>query len=150
MPALVLAMVGCMLDGLINGFFTAVVGISSFVTTLGMLLGLSGFTLIISDAQPVATPGTSVTEELTTFAKVFGGGTYSELLWALGIVIVLQLVLTYTRWGVYTIAVGGNRHSAAEAGVKVRLVIIRNFVLCAVCAGIVGVLEPSRRSECGH
>ena len=62
---------------------------------------------------------------------MFGGGTYSELIWALAIVVVLQLVLTFTRWGIYTVAVGGNRHGAAEAGIRVRLIIIRNFVLCA-------------------
>jgi simple sugar transport system permease protein len=147
MPSLALAMVGCMVVGVINGFFTAVIGINSFVTTLGMLLALSGFTLIISDAEPVATPGTSVTEGLTTFANVFGGGTYSELIWALVIVGVLQLVLSFTRWGIYTVAVGGNRHGAAEAGIKVRLVIIRNFILCSLCAGIVGVLEAVRTTS---
>jgi simple sugar transport system permease protein len=147
MPALALAMVGAMVVGVINGFFTAVIGINSFVTTLGMLLALSGFTLIISDAEPVATPGTTVTEGLNTFAKVFGGGTYSELIWALVVVGVLQVVLTFTRWGVYTVAVGGNRHGAAEAGIKVRLVIIRNFILCSLCAGIVGVLEAVRTTS---
>jgi simple sugar transport system permease protein len=146
-PALLVAMLACMLVGLINGIFTAVVGINSFITTLGMLLALEGFTLIISDAQPVAMPGTSVTEELSTFARVFGGGVYSELLWALGIVIVLQLVLSYTRWGIYTVAVGGNRHGAAEAGIKVRLVIIRNFIMCSMCAGLVGVLEAVRTTS---
>jgi simple sugar transport system permease protein len=147
LPSLGLAMLGAMLVGVINGFFTAVVGINSFVTTLGMLLALSGFTLIISEAQPVATPGTSVTGELTTFAKVFGGGIYSELIWALAVVAVLQIVLTFSRWGVYTVAVGGNRHGAAEAGIKVRLVIIRNFILCSACAGLVGVLEAVRTTS---
>jgi simple sugar transport system permease protein len=146
-PSLLLAMLGAMLVGLINGIFTAVVGISSFVATLGMLLALEGFTLIISNAEPVATPGTSNIEGLSTFARVFGGGTYSELLWALGVVIVLQLVLSFTRWGIYTVAVGGNRHGAAEAGIRVRLVIIRNFVLCASCAALVGVLEAVRTTS---
>jgi simple sugar transport system permease protein len=147
MPSLIVAMVACMVVGLINGFFTAVIGINSFITTLGMLLGLQGFTLIISDAQPVPTPGTSVIEEMSTFAKVFGGGTYSELIWALAVVIVLQLVLSYTRWGIYTVAVGGDRLAASEAGIRVRLVIIRNFILCATCAGIVGVLEAVRTTS---
>src|SRR4029077_5996924 len=118
--------------------------ISSFVTTLGMLLALEGFTLIISDAQPVATPGTSNIESLSPFARVFGGGTYSELIWALAIVIVLQLVLTFTRWGLYTVAVGSNKLGAAEAGVKVRLVTIRTFILCATAGGLVGILEAVR------
>jgi simple sugar transport system permease protein len=144
--ALALAMVACMVVGLINGFFTAVVGINSFIATLGMLLALTGFTLIISNAQPVDTPGTDVAEQ-TTFAGIFGAGTYSQLIWALVIVIVLQVVLSFTRWGIYTVSVGGNRHGAAEAGIKVRLVIIRNFILCSSCAAIVGVLESVRTSS---
>jgi simple sugar transport system permease protein len=135
-----------MVIGLINGLFTAVVGINSFITTLGMLFAIEGLTLIISHAQPVDTPGTDVAK-LTTFAKIFGGGTYSELIWALAIIVVLQIVLTLTRWGVYTVAVGGNRLGAAEAGVKVRLVIIRNFIMCATLAGLVGVLEAVRTSS---
>jgi simple sugar transport system permease protein len=146
-PALVLALVACMVVGLVNGIFTAVVGINSFITTLGMLLALEGFTLIISSAEPVATPGTSSTSGTSTFASVFGGGTYSELIWALVVVGVLQVVLTFTRWGIYSVAVGGNRRGAAEAGIRVRLVIIRNFVLCAACAGLVGVLEAVRTTS---
>ena len=146
-PALVLSLLACVVVGLINGAFTAVVGINSFITTLGMLLALEGFTLIISNAQPVATPGTSSIAGLSTFASVFGGGTYSELIWALVIVGVLQVVLTLTRWGIYTVAVGGNRRAAAEAGIRVRLVLIRNFVLCATCAGLVGVLEAVRTTS---
>jgi simple sugar transport system permease protein len=142
-PSLILAMLAIMVVGSINGFFVAVVGISSFVTTLGMLFVLDGITLIMSHAAPVSTPGTSVIT-VGTFAQIFGAGTYSELIWALVIVSVLQLVLSLSRWGIYTVAVGGNRLGAAEAGISVRLVIIRNFVLCATCAGLVGVLEAVR------
>jgi simple sugar transport system permease protein len=145
-PSLILALLACMVIGLINGFFTAVIGINSFITTLGMLLGLEGLTLIISHAQPVDTPGTDVATQ-TTFAKLFGAGTYSELIWALIIVVGLQAILSVTRWGIYSVAVGGNRHGAAEAGIRVRLVIIRNFVLCSTCAAIVGVLEAVRTSS---
>jgi simple sugar transport system permease protein len=81
------------------------------------------------------------------FARWFGAGTYSELIWALVTVACLHLVLTSTRWGMYTVAVGGNRHGAAEAGIKVRSIVIRNFVLCAFLAGFVGVLEAVRASS---
>jgi simple sugar transport system permease protein len=167
-PSVIVALLACMLVGTINGFFTAVVGISSFVVTLGMLFALEGLTLIISHAQPVQTPGarvTTTTENVThvvngahitlpeqvnhisTFAKIFGGGTYSELIWALVIVGVLQLALTFTRWGVYTVAVGGNKLGAKEAGVRVQLVMIRNFILCATAGGLVGILEAVRATS---
>ena len=154
--------------GVINGVITEVFGVSSFITTLGMLLGLGGLTLIISHAASVAMPGaevTSTTKEVThvvngqtitlqeqvnhvgTFARIFGAGTYSELIWALLFVAFVHVLLTRTRWGMYTIAIGGNKHGAAEAGVKVRIVVIRNFVLCSFFAGFVGILEAMRSSS---
>ena len=142
-PALILALVTAGVVGAVNGFFVAYVGISSFVATLGMLFVLDGITLVMSHATPVTEPGTSVTK-VGTFAQIFGGGTYSELIWALVIVGVLQLVLVLTRWGIYTVSVGGNRLGSAEAGISVRLVLIRNFVMCAALAGFVGILEAIR------
>src|SRR5438552_1523184 len=91
----------------------------------GSIIVVTVLTLIISHATPVTTPGTSAVGT-PTFAQIFGGGTYSELFWAIGIVLILQIVLSLTRWGIFTVAVGGNRHGAAEAGVRVRLVLIRN------------------------
>jgi simple sugar transport system permease protein len=167
-PCLLLALLASAVVGVINGVFTAVIGVSSFITTLGMLLGLAGLTLIISHAQPVAMPGAEVTthtvnvervvngqtvvlpekvNEIGTFAKIFGGGTYSQLIWALIIVVGVQVVLTRTRWGIYTIAVGGNKLAAAEAGINVRMTVIRNFIMCSVFAGFVGILEAVRTSS---
>ena len=164
-PCLILALLCAAVVGVINGIFVEIIGVSSFITTLGMLLGLGGLTLIISDAQPVAMPGAEVTtrtvdvthivngekivlpekvNEVGTFAKIFGAGAYSELIWALVIILGTQVLLTMTRWGTYTIAVGGNRLGAREAGINVRLTVIRNFILCSVFAGLVGVLEATR------
>jgi simple sugar transport system permease protein len=150
--AIAISILACMLVGAVNGFFTAVVGINSFITTLGTLFTLSGFTLIISHAQQQTTPGaplsgTSSGTSFSTFASVFGAGTYSELIWAIVIVVILQVALTRTRWGMHTIAVGSNRLAASEAGVKVRWVVIRNFMVCSTCAGLVGILEAIRTSS---
>jgi simple sugar transport system permease protein len=142
-PAVILALLAAAAIGFVNGFFVAVVGIASFVATFGMLFTLDGVTLVITHAEQAGTKGTS-SLHLTTFARVFGQGIYSELIWALVIVVILQLVLTFTRWGLYTVAVGGNRLGAAEAGVRVKLVLIRNFIMCATCAGLVGILEAVR------
>jgi simple sugar transport system permease protein len=143
LPAMILSLIVAMLIGAFNGFMVAVLGVSSFVATLGSLFTFDGLTLIISHATPVTTPGTSAVST-PAFAQVFGGGTYSELFWAIGIVVVLQVVLSFTRWGIYTVAVGGNRLAASEAGVRTRVVLIRNFVMCAGIAGFVGILETVR------
>jgi simple sugar transport system permease protein len=141
--ALVIALMSAMVLGAANGIAISIIGISSFVATLGMLFVLDGITLVMSHATPVSTPGTNVTS-VNTFSQIFGAGTYSELFWAIGIVVVLQLILLFTRWGIYTVAVGGNRLGSAEAGINVRLNIIRNFVVAAALAGFVGILEAVR------
>jgi simple sugar transport system permease protein len=141
-PAVIVALLVCMVVGAVNGVFVSIVGLSSFVVTLGMLFTFEGLSLIISKGTPVATPGGQ--PPLHTFGKVFGGGTYSELIWAVGIVVILQIVLTFTRWGLYTVAIGSNKLGAAEAGVRVNLVMIRNFTLCALTGGLVGIFEAVR------
>ncbi|HWX97930.1 MAG TPA: ABC transporter permease [Solirubrobacteraceae bacterium] len=164
-PAVIVALLMCAAVGAVNGFFVAVIGINSFVATLAMLFTFEGLALIVSKGTPVATPGASLhtttqnvthivnghavtlpeqVNHISTFAKIFGGGTYSELIWALVIVGILQVVLTFTRWGLYTVAIGSNKLGAAEAGVRVKLVMIRNYVLCATLAGLVGIFEAVR------
>jgi len=145
-PSVIISLLVAMALGAFNGVMVAYVGIASFVATLGMLFVLDGVTLVISHSEQVTTPGTTIVG-VTSFAQVFGEGTYSELFWALGIVLVLQVLLSFTRWGVYTVAAGGNRLGAAEAGINVKLVLVRNFVLCAVLAGFVGILEAVRSSS---
>jgi simple sugar transport system permease protein len=164
-PSVILALLCCMAVGGINGVFTSVIGINSFVVTLGMLFAFEGLALVISHGEPVITPGSEITHSevnvthvvnghhivlkeavnhIGTFGKIFGAGTYSEFIWALAIVIVLQICLTFTRWGLYTVAIGSNKLGAAEAGVRVKAVVIRNFVLCALTAGLTGILEAVR------
>src|SRR5277367_6580790 len=126
----IVALLVCMAVGAFNGAFVAIAGVSSFVATLGMLFTFEGLSLILSHGTPVATPGAQITQtevqvhhvvngqnivlpekinHIGTFAKIFGGGVYSELIWAVAIVVVLQIVLTFTRWGLYTVAIGSNR-----------------------------------------
>jgi simple sugar transport system permease protein len=164
-PSVIVALLACMAVGAVNGFFVAVVGINSFVTTLAMLFTFEGLALIVSHGTPVATPGAALhtttvhvthvvnghtitlpeqVNHISTFAKIFGGGVYSQLIWAVAIVVILQIVLTFTRWGLYTVAIGSNKLGAAEAGVQVKLVMIRNYVLCALTAGLVGIFEAVR------
>ncbi|HUA76011.1 MAG TPA: ABC transporter permease [Solirubrobacteraceae bacterium] len=141
-PSVIVALLCCMAVGALNGFFVAVVGINSFVATLAMLFTFEGLALIVSHGTPVSTPGGQ--QPLDTFGKVFGGGTYAELIWAVAIIAILQVVLTFTRWGLYTVAIGSNKLGAAEAGVKVAAVTIRNFMLCSLTAGLAGIFDAVR------
>ena len=125
--------------GLLNGLITVWLRVPSFVTTLGTLFLLNGFTLTISNAFPVRTP-----EEGTRFAELLGHNIYAEMTWALLVVAAVQVGLSYTRWGLYTFSVGGNIVGASEAGVNVNLIKVSNFMLCSVLGGFAGILEAFR------
>ena len=57
---------------------------------------------------------TETVNHVGTFAKIFGAGTYSEFIWALVIVFLLQTTLTFTRWGLHTV------RSAPTSSVRAR------------------------------
>ena len=135
----VVALMACAAVGLINGLVTVVLRVPSFVTTLGMLFLLNGFTLTISHGFPVQVP-----DQGSLFNEVMGHGAYSQILWAIGVVALVQVVLTYTRWGLHTFAVGGNSLGASEAGVNVSRIKIGNFVMASTLAGLAGMLEAFR------
>lgn len=131
--------------GLVNGAVTTFLRVPSFITTLAMLYLLNGITLHATDGSQQFMPGGE------TFQKIFGSqpdlySLYlnSEFFWALGIVLALQFVLSYTRWGLHTIATGGNPIGAAESGINVRTITIGNFVLANLLAGFAGILDSTR------
>ncbi len=119
-----------------------------------MLFTFEGLSLIISHGTPVATPGAQITPKIVqvhhvvnghsivltenvnhigTFAKIFGGGVYSELIWA--VVIVRDPA---GRADVHALGPLHGRDRLATSSAPPRpasrcsCVTIRNFVLCAL------------------
>ena len=126
------------LVGLINGAITTLFEVPAFVTTLGTMFLINGFTLTISGGFPVE-PNAAA-----PVAAALGGDVWARLGWSLAVALALQFVLSRTRFGLHTIATGGNPVAAAEVGVKVRSVKVRNFVLCSALAGLAGVIDAFR------
>ncbi len=139
--ALILGGVAAGVVGLINGLVTVVLSVPSFVTTLGTLFLVNGFTLTISSGTPASPPGG------TLLAQVMGAWGYSEILWAVAVVAVMHVVLRHTRWGLHTTASGANPTGASEAGINVNRLKIGNFILVGALAGFTGILEAFRISS---
>jgi simple sugar transport system permease protein len=124
--------------GLFNGLVTVLLKVPSFITTLGTLFLIEGLNLTISNGFPVLAP------VVGAFNQVFGNSPWSEIIWAIAIAIVMQVVLSFTKWGLHTVATGGNLLGASETGVNVNRVKIGNFMLCSVFGGFAGILEGFR------
>lgn len=138
LPAMIGAIVVSALIGTVNGLIHTYFGLSSFITTLGMAFLLWGLELIISGGSPVSAP----TEGWVV--SVFGGWGWSEFLWALVVVAVMQVVLSTTRFGVATQATGGNPIGAAEAGIRTNRIKVVCFTIVGGLAGLAGILQGTR------
>jgi simple sugar transport system permease protein len=137
--AIIAAVLAGALIGLGNGLVTVVLRVPSFVATLGSMFLIQGIMLTTSHAYPAQIPTSAV-----SLGKWFGHGDWSELIWCLIIVAVFHVVLTRTRWGLHTIAAGGNPLGAAEAGIRVGRIKIGNFMLTGALGAFAGLLEAFR------
>ncbi len=136
--AILVALVACALIGLVIGLITIGLSVPSFITSLGMLFLITGLTLTISRGYPANTAGGPL------LTGIMGAWAYSEIVWALAIVGIMHVVLRHTRWGLHTIAIGGNIVAAAEAGVAINRIKIGNFILTSTLGGLCGLLEAFR------
>ncbi len=136
--AIVLALIAAGLVGVVNGAVTTFLSVPAFVTTLGTMFLVGGLTLTISGGFPVQPAAGAA------FTAAFGGNVWARLGWSLGIAIFLQYALNRTRFGLHTIATGGNPVAAAEVGIRVIDIKMRNFILCSVLAGFAGVIDAFR------
>jgi simple sugar transport system permease protein len=137
--AIFLALAACCGVGAINGLITVRLNVPSFVTTLATNFILFGLVLIYSNMTQ-ATP-IPLSASTGFSSKLMGAWLWSEILWVVAITIVVQMVLTRTRFGVRIVATGGNLLGAAEAGIPVRRVKVWAFVLCSFLAGLVGIVD---------
>jgi simple sugar transport system permease protein len=126
--------------GLVNGLVVTQLHVPSFVVTLGTFFAVQGLLLITSHAYPVPIPEPA----RGTFQTWTGGGSWASITWAVLIVAVFHVVLTRTRWGLHTIAVGGNPLGATEAGIRSSRIKIGNFMITSALGGLVGILEAAR------
>ena len=136
--AVIVGLLAVALVGLVNGLITVYLGVSSLITTLGMFFLLAGLNVTLTGGFPATTPETNaVTQALGEYA-------WSGAIWAIAIVVVLQLVLSRTRWGLHIYATGGNPLGSREAGVSIARIKIGNFMLSGVLGGFVGIIEAFR------
>jgi simple sugar transport system permease protein len=134
--AIVVTVLVLSLIGLLNGVVTTVFGVPSLITTLGSGYLVYGYTLTISSAQQINLPAQSV-----GLGHWFGGEAWSEIIWASALVLLFHILLTRTRWGLYTVSVGGNLLGARESGIRVNKIKIGNFMMTSSLGAFAGILE---------
>jgi simple sugar transport system permease protein len=132
--AIIISLIFGLVAGFINGFFTVTLGVPSFITTLGTGFVLAGVALTLSHAEPKSIPPGTI-----HIGYYLGTGVWSQFIWAVVLVAIFHVVLTQTRWGLYTVATGGNQLGAREAGINVARIKYGNFMITGVLGALVGI-----------
>ena len=126
--------------GLLNGLLITRVGISPFVTTLGMMTLIKGIALAVSDSH-------SHSGIDPNFARLADypiiGIPFAAIIFLI-FVLAANAFLVKTSIGRGYYAVGGNPEASWLAGLNTNRYILMAYVFCSFCTAIGGILLTSR------
>lgn len=125
-----------LIAGLINGTLVAYTKIPPFIATLAVMVAARGVSLWWSNGQPVSFP--------TESFNGIGTGLRPFLIF-LGVAIIFQLVLWYTKFGKHCFAVGSNEEAARISGVKVENHKMIVYILAGMLAGLAAIVIISKQ-----
>lgn len=130
--------------GFVNGLIVTRVKLPPFIVTLGTLTAITGATDLLNNATEVTNLPAFVTNLGT--ASVFSGWLPIPVLIALALAVVFGLLLSRTRFGLRTYAIGSNEVAARRAGVNVDRHLIWVYMISGFLAGIAGLLVTANFS----
>lgn len=139
--------------GAVQGFCIAYLDIQPFIVTMAGLFFARGMTAVISTDQVSIVSDKLFTTLSTMKVNIpFGIGAYTNkkgilqipyvrvsVIIALLIVLIIYLMLKYTRFGRSIYAIGGNSQSATLMGLDVRKTKMKTYVLASFLASIGGI-----------
>ena len=139
--AIPLALLVSAVSGLIVGVLVTRFRVPAFIATLAMMSVARGVANMITDGQQIV--GFPDWFTMLAIDRHFGVLTATVFL-MLAIIVLAWLFLKYRSEGRMLYAVGGNPEVARLAGINVGLVTIGVYVLCAVLAGLAGIVLAAR------
>lgn len=138
--ALVVGVGVSFIPGWVNGWLVARLGVPPFIGTLGMYGVARGAAYLIAG-------GTTVPVHNDVYAWVGNGRIFGVPVVVIITVIVaigMHYLLSQTRFGQHTYAVGANRDAVVRSGIDVGRLTTWIYILSALCAGLGGVLYTGR------
>jgi len=132
-----------LIPGMINGLLISRLKVPSFIGTLGMFGVTRGVAFLIAGGATVSIRNSA--------ARDFGNGHVFGIvpipvLVAIVITLAFHYLLSSTKFGLYTYAMGGNLQSAIRAGVNTTRLTFTIYILSAFTAAMAGIFYTGRFS----
>jgi ribose transport system permease protein len=131
------------LVGALNGVLVAVIGVNSFIATLGMSSVLLAVTELLSNDQFVG----PVPSSFQKFGNASPLGIPLAGYYALALILFVWYLLEHTPPGRRAFAVGANADAARLAGVRTSRYVTGSFLVTAVLAALAGLLVTAQIGE---
>ena len=128
----------CLIPGWINGLLIARLGVPAFIGTLGMYGVTRGAGFLAA--------GSGMTVPVDHPGLAWLGTGWTPVVITGGVLLLMHFVLSQTRFGQYTYAIGGNPQSAARAGIAVKRHLVLVYMLSAAFAALGGIVYTARYS----
>lgn len=134
--------------GAMNGYIISRFKITAFIVTLGTQVIAWGANLIYFDIEPnKSQPIGGVLKSITKLGSGFvdsGKNVPIILCIAVGVCLFTWFILSKTRFGRNTYAIGGNADAALVSGIQVKNVQLGVYTLAGLMFGLAGYLECAR------
>jgi ribose transport system permease protein len=127
--------------GFINGILISFLRLPPFIATLGTMMMGMGFGAIVTKVQTMRYPTFGTPEGW--FKNVFyktSTGIPLGALWLALFFVIAHILLTKTKFGRYTFAIGSNIEAARLSGIKTRPWLTAVYTFCGFCSGLAGVM----------
>jgi simple sugar transport system permease protein len=125
--------------GVWNGFLVTVLGIQPIVATLVLMTAGRGVALVITDENIITASSRPY--------KMIGGGYWMSvpfaIILAVAVFVIIALLTRRTALGVLIESIGVNPEASRLAGVRARSITWTVYVVCALCAGLAGLMITS-------
>ena len=128
-----------LVSGLVNGYFVQL-GLPPFVVTLAMLTTLRGIGFVVSDGY--ATP---VRDDFVLWlGRGQIGPLHTPIVLAIVVAVIGGVVLGKTRFGLYSLAVGGREEAARAMGINVRGIKLAVYGAIGLLGALAGIVLTGR------
>ena len=138
--AVLLTLLGGALIGLLNGTLIAYGGVPDFICTLGTGFLLSGINQAYTEGHPIS----GLPDSFDAFGNMSFLGIPTMIFILAFWLLIIAVVLSKTRFGRHTYAIGGNKEAALMSGVNVKSNSMWGFVFCGIGMAITALVLTSR------
>ena len=143
--AMAVAMICCLVTGVVNGMLVGKFKLPPFIATLGTMFVTRGVAYMVNNNRNTDAIATGIGKEAgDRFQNFFYYGktlgVYNTFWIALVIFLLFFFLLSKTRTGRHIYAIGSNVDAAKLSGVNVVNTTIKAYLVSAVCACVVGYI----------